>query len=192
MMQSLCAIAAGLPFRGCVVGLRKVRHDQGAAGASAVLDPVPRCGRPWLSPGGGHATLNGFLPFGARPRPAGETLMPPSPSLSTGSPSRRLMRAFRISVALAIIAATSWLMTHQVQAPSVYSDRPPSIGTSDMTASWSGRRGSSAATSRTGPSPWARRCDRMIDAPFPALLPGFQPSLQHYPRRSAFANPRPA
>jgi hypothetical protein len=28
------------------------------------------------------------------------------------------MRAFRISFALAIIAATSWLMTHQAQAPS--------------------------------------------------------------------------
>jgi hypothetical protein len=41
------------------------------------------------------------------------------------------MRVFRISVALAIIAATSWLMTHQVQAPSVYSDRPPTNGTSD-------------------------------------------------------------
>ena len=44
---------------------------------------------------------------------------------------RRLMRAFRISVALGIIAAASWLMTHQVQAPSVYSDRPPTNGTSD-------------------------------------------------------------
>ena len=41
------------------------------------------------------------------------------------------MRAFRISVALAIIAATSWLMTHQAQAPSVYNDRPPTNGTSD-------------------------------------------------------------
>jgi hypothetical protein len=57
--------------------------------------------------------------------------MPPSPSISTGSPLRRLMRAFRISVALGIIAAASWLMTHQVQAPSVYSDRPPTNGTSD-------------------------------------------------------------
>jgi hypothetical protein len=56
--------------------------------------------------------------------------MPPSPSM-TASPSRRLVRAFRISVALAIIAATSWLMTHQVQAPSVYSDRPSTNGTSD-------------------------------------------------------------
>jgi hypothetical protein len=41
------------------------------------------------------------------------------------------MGSFRISVALTIIAATSWLMTHQVQAPSVYSNRLPSIGTSD-------------------------------------------------------------
>jgi hypothetical protein len=57
--------------------------------------------------------------------------MPPSPSISTGSPLRPLMRAFRISVALGIIAAASWLMTHQVQAPSVYSDRPPTNGTSD-------------------------------------------------------------
>ncbi len=51
------------------------------------------------------------------------------PSLSIGPPARQLMGAFRISVALAIIAAISWLMTHQVQAPSTY--RPPSIGTSD-------------------------------------------------------------
>jgi hypothetical protein len=37
----------------------------------------------------------------------------------------RLMRAFRISVALAMIAATSWLMTHQTQAPSVYGPARP-------------------------------------------------------------------
>jgi hypothetical protein len=70
--------------------------------------------------------------FWGAPRPAGETLMPPSPSM-TGSPSRRLVRAFRISVALAIIAATSWLMTHQAQAPSVFSDRPPTNGTAGVT-----------------------------------------------------------
>jgi hypothetical protein len=58
--------------------------------------------------------------------------MPLSPSISTGAPSRRLMRAFRISVALAIIAATSWLMTHQAQAPSVYSDRPPTHRTAGV------------------------------------------------------------
>ena len=57
--------------------------------------------------------------------------MTSSRSLSIGPPARRLMSAFRISVALAIIAATSWLMTHQVQAPSVHSNRPASIGTSD-------------------------------------------------------------
>jgi hypothetical protein len=57
--------------------------------------------------------------------------MPPFPSISTGSPSRRLTRAFRLSVALAIIATTSWFMTHQGQAPSVHNDRPPTNGTSD-------------------------------------------------------------
>jgi hypothetical protein len=36
-----------------------------------------------------------------------------------------LMRAFRISVALAIIAVTSWLMTHQTEAPNVYSRARP-------------------------------------------------------------------
>jgi hypothetical protein len=57
--------------------------------------------------------------------------MTSSPSLSIGPPARRLMSAFRISVALAIITATSWLMTHQVQAPSRLQPSAASIGTSD-------------------------------------------------------------
>jgi hypothetical protein len=47
------------------------------------------------------------------------------------TPSRRSMRAFRVAVALATIAVIFYLMTHQVQAPSVYSDRPPTNGTSN-------------------------------------------------------------